>query len=84
MKNNPYLGINWPVHLWIEDVCVNRTSAQEMAYIQSLIPEVYAKFRYNACYLLSGDASISTFIGVSRLLSKHVDRFAPGMQGLAS
>lgn len=55
-----------------------------MAYIQSVTPEVYAKSTYNVCYLRSGDASIGTFFGVSRLLWEHVDPYKLGTQSLAS
>lgn len=82
VKEGGFLGMRWPVRLWIEDVCVNRSSAEEVEYMRSLIPEVYAKVTYNVCYLETGDETISTFFKVSRLLLRHVDLSEP--QGLAS
>lgn len=83
-KEGGFLAMRWPVRLWMQDVCVNRSSAEEMEYMRTMIPEVYAKAACNVCYLGTGDESIRTFFKVSHLLFRHVEPSEPGTQGLAS
>src|SRR5690606_10290781 len=80
VDHGAFPAINSPVRLWIEDMCVNRGSAEEKAYMQSVMPEVNVKSTYNVCYL----GSIGTFFGGSRLLYKHAASLSPGTQCLAS
>lgn len=79
-----FLSMSFPVYLWIEEVCADRESAEEVEYLQSITPDLYKKATGLICQLGEGDQKVRTFLRVAYLIFRHIYRSGPGTRDLPS